>query len=67
VSGKAAGGDPASVWCSRCEILLEGREQFVGHMVHGHDEPVEQASSAWNLAFAQAHVEKKGRYVAATT
>ncbi|MEO9296235.1 MAG: hypothetical protein ABI347_11645 [Nitrososphaera sp.] len=38
------------VWCSRCEILLEGREQFVGHMVHGHDEPVEQAKSAWSLA-----------------
>ncbi|WP_337862787.1 hypothetical protein [Nitrososphaera sp.] len=34
--------------CYRCDILLEGRGQFVGHMIHGHDMTIEQAETSWN-------------------
>jgi len=36
-----------STRCSRCDILLDGREQFVGHMIHSHDMLFEQASAVW--------------------
>ena len=36
-----------STRCSRCDILLDGREQFVGHMIHSHDMMFEQASAVW--------------------
>lgn len=41
-----------SVKCICCDILLEGREQFVGHMVHSHEEPVAHAEAAWKSACA---------------
>jgi hypothetical protein len=37
----------ASVKCRVCDVPLAGREQFVGHMVHGHDMSVEKAESSW--------------------
>jgi hypothetical protein len=37
----------ACVITTRCDILLEGREQFVGHMKHGHDASFEQADVVW--------------------
>lgn len=36
-----------STKCSRCDILLDGRDQFVGHMIHSHDMLFEQASAVW--------------------
>lgn len=37
------------VKCSRCDIILTGREQFVGHMIHSHDFDYEQSEKAWSL------------------
>jgi hypothetical protein len=37
----------ACVITTRCDILLEGREQFLGHMIHGHDVSCEQADTVW--------------------
>ena len=39
-----------SVKCPCCDVLLEGREQFIGHMVHGHEMPVREMEKAWNSA-----------------
>ncbi|MEO9364120.1 MAG: hypothetical protein ABI348_09485 [Nitrososphaera sp.] len=36
-----------STKCHYCDILLDGREQFMGHMIHGHDMPFEQAEAIW--------------------
>jgi hypothetical protein len=36
-----------SVKCKMCDVPLAGREQFVGHMIHGHDMSVEQAAAMW--------------------
>lgn len=36
-----------STKCARCDILLAGCEQFVGHMIHGHDMAFEQADALW--------------------
>jgi len=36
-----------SAKCRYCDILLEGREQFMGHMIHGHELPVGQAEAMW--------------------
>lgn len=33
--------------CRICDVPLAGREQFVGHMVHGHDMAVKEAESSW--------------------
>lgn len=38
------------VKCKHCDIMLEGRMQFLGHMIHGHNESIEQAGSEWNFA-----------------
>ncbi len=38
------------VKCPRCDVLLEGREQFIGHMIHGHEMPVEETVEAWDSA-----------------
>ena len=39
-----------SVKCPCCDILLEGREQFIGHMVHGHEMPVGETEKSWDSA-----------------
>ncbi|HEX6560690.1 MAG TPA: hypothetical protein VF016_01560 [Nitrososphaera sp.] len=36
-----------STKCNYCDILLEGREQFMGHMIHGHEMSVGQAEAMW--------------------
>ncbi|AIC16650.1 hypothetical protein [Nitrososphaera viennensis] len=36
-----------SAKCLRCDILLDGREQFVGHMIHGHEMSIVQAEAMW--------------------
>jgi hypothetical protein len=36
-----------SAKCLHCDILLEGREQFMGHMIHGHDMPFGKAEAMW--------------------
>lgn len=38
--------------CGRCDMWLEGREQFVGHMIHGHDASFEQADVVWKSMLA---------------
>lgn len=48
-----------STKCSRCDILLAGREQFVGHMIHGHDTALEQAEAIWKSMCTATHVDPK--------
>lgn len=36
-----------STKCVRCDILLAGRDQFMGHIMHGHDVSFEQADAMW--------------------
>jgi hypothetical protein len=40
--------------CRVCDVPLAGREQFVGHMVHGHDMPLEEADAMWKHEYALA-------------
>jgi hypothetical protein len=35
------------VKCRYCEILLVGREQFIGHMIHSHELELEKLELAW--------------------
>lgn len=44
-----------STKCSRCDIPLAGREQFVGHMIHAHDMSFEQVDAIWKSMLAAAH------------
>ncbi|HEX6560694.1 MAG TPA: hypothetical protein VF016_01580 [Nitrososphaera sp.] len=37
--------------CLHCDILLEGREQFMGHMIHGHEMSVGQAEAVWKAMY----------------
>jgi hypothetical protein len=39
-----------ATWCKCCDILLGGREQFVGHMIHSHEMPLGEAEMAWKSA-----------------
>lgn len=43
-----------SAKCSICDIPLAGREQFVGHMIHGHDMALERAEVMWKSVLAAA-------------
>lgn len=45
-----------SVKCRICEVPLAGREQFVGHMIHGHDMPFEAADAMWKRACASHNI-----------
>jgi len=40
-------GDKNAVKCVRCDVILEGREQYIGHMIHGHDMPDAHAKESW--------------------
>ncbi len=44
-----------STRCGRCDVVLSGREQFVGHMIHGHDMAFEQADAIWKSMCAATH------------
>ncbi|AIC16654.1 hypothetical protein NVIE_023930 [Nitrososphaera viennensis EN76] len=33
--------------CGFCDLVLVGREQFIGHMIHSHDLQCEQAGRLW--------------------
>jgi hypothetical protein len=33
--------------CKHCDIMLEGRAQFMGHMIHGHETSLEEAEKEW--------------------
>ena len=44
-----------SIKCGKCGILLAGREQFIGHMIHGHDMPFEKADMVWKSMKAATH------------
>jgi uncharacterized C2H2 Zn-finger protein len=41
--------------CSRCDVVLSGREQFVGHMIHGHDMEFTKADAIWKSMCASTH------------
>lgn len=43
-----------SVKCRYCDILLVGREQFIGHMLHTHEFSYEQLQTMWE-SIARAH------------
>lgn len=36
-----------SVRCRFCDVLLVGREQFIGHMIHSHEMEHERLEAAW--------------------
>lgn len=36
-----------SIKCKRCDIVLAGRLQFVGHLIHSHDTPLDEAEAEW--------------------
>lgn len=36
-----------SIKCERCDIVLAGRLQFVGHLIHSHDMPLDEAEAEW--------------------
>ena len=36
-----------SVKCSYCNILLAGKDQFMGHMLHSHELDYEPLEIAW--------------------
>jgi hypothetical protein len=36
-----------SVKCRFCDVLLVGREQFIGHMIHSHEMEHERLEAAW--------------------
>ena len=36
-----------SVRCRFCDVLLVGREQFIGHMIHSHELGYAQTEGAW--------------------
>ncbi len=40
-----------SVKCRFCDVLLEGREQFIGHMYHSHEMSYEHLKAAWQSLF----------------
>ena len=42
-----------SIKCRHCGILLEGNEQFIGHMVHNHEISIMQAETLWKSAVRQ--------------
>ena len=37
-----------SVKCRFCDILLAGREQFIGHMIHSHEMEHERLEAVWD-------------------
>ena len=60
VQGEQVGDPLMQTWdistrCSRCDVLLSGREQFMGHMMHGHDMGFEQADAVWKSLRAGTH------------
>jgi hypothetical protein len=36
-----------SVKCKYCDILLVGREQFIGHMIHSHEIEYGRLDEIW--------------------
>ena len=40
-----------SIKCKFCDVLLVGREQFIGHMYHNHEMNYEHLQSAWQSLF----------------
>ena len=40
--------------CRVCDVPLANREQFVGHMIHGHDMSLKDADMMWERACALA-------------
>jgi hypothetical protein len=41
--------------CVYCDIMLLGREQFVGHMIHSHDVILDTAILDWKSLSTTAH------------
>ena len=35
--------------CRYCDILLAGREQFIGHMIHAHEMVYDTLETTWQL------------------
>lgn len=35
--------------CKLCSTPLTGHEQFIGHMIHSHELPFEEAAFAWQI------------------
>lgn len=42
--------ETSPVKCLHCDILLDGRAQFVGHMIHSHEVSIAHAEVAWESA-----------------
>lgn len=55
--------DLSSVKCIYCDIMLVGRDQFIGHMIHGHELGYEQVKRLWSsigAAHDATHREHSG-------
>jgi hypothetical protein len=44
-----------STKCSLCGLMLIGREQFLGHMIHSHDVALDAAIIKWKTLSAATH------------
>ena len=43
--------------CKLCSTPLTGHEQFIGHMIHSHEFPFEEAAFAWQMT-KHSHLEQ---------
>jgi hypothetical protein len=50
-----------SIKCRFCDVLLVGREQFIGHMIHSHDMEHERLEAAWQSLSAD-FLNSEGAY-----
>jgi len=44
-----ASNRPITLKCRHCDILLTGRDQYLGHMIHNHELDLEKLLDIWNL------------------
>jgi hypothetical protein len=40
-------GSATYILCKFCDMLLAGRDQFIGHLFHNHDLPYEELDIIW--------------------
>lgn len=49
-----------SVKCRFCDIMLVGREQFIGHMIHSHEMEHEKLEAVWDSLNANLLINNSG-------
>jgi hypothetical protein len=51
-----------SVKCRFCDVLLVGREQFIGHMFHNHEMEYDRLEQTWQSMAAGLCLNNNGHY-----